>query len=357
MHVMRMCQALAALGHEVTLHARAGADAVLDDHAHYGVARTFRIVKHPRPQLRVIGALVNAGHVRSSVRRAHCVDLVYAREVYGLAAVAKTGVPFIYESHWKPKHSVQKALEGWLFRLPNCRRVVVISSALRDIYRKEFPWLDQGKLVVAHDAADPVEFTTTRPTAGPLRVGYVGGFLPGYGIELVVDLARRLPTVEFHIVGGKGEQVRSWRLRTAGMSNLVLHGFVAPGHLSEVYQTLDVMLAPYQEDTSHLAWISPMKLFEYMAHGKAIVCSDFPVMREVLTDEHDALLVPAASVARWVVAIERLRDSTLREALAGHARQKLEEQFTWRRRAQLVLGEAEPGGGVGSPFTAEGAGG
>ncbi len=55
--------------------------------------------------------------------------------------------------------------------------------------------------------------------------------------------------------------------------------------------------------------MSPLKLFEYMAHGLPIVSSDLPALREVLENESNALLCDPDDIVAWVSAIERLRSS------------------------------------------------
>ena len=75
----------------------------------------------------------------------------------------------------------------------------------------------------------------------------------------------------------------------------------------------DVLLMPYQRKVSigdHSAdtsrWMSPMKMFEYMAAKKPFISSDLDVLREVLTDEVNALLVDPENVKAWDKALKRL---------------------------------------------------
>jgi glycosyltransferase involved in cell wall biosynthesis len=85
--------------------------------------------------------------------------------------------------------------------------------------------------------------------------------------------------------------------------------------------------------------MSPLKLFEYMAAGRPIVCSDLPVLREILQHERTALLCDPDDAASWAGALARLHDEpTLRRTLAEAARAQFELHFTWKARADRVLG-------------------
>lgn len=342
MHAMRMCQAIAKQGHRVTLHVRPGDLTANDDFSFYDVEPCFDLVKTPRPNIRIIGAVVNAARTKQAVEREPQPDLLYGREFWALALLTNLGVPFVFESHWKPKTAFHKAVETAIMRHPRFRRVVLISEELHKIYRQEYPWLGEEKMVVAHDAADIVErVSPQRATeiegAESLQVGYVGSFWPGYGIELIEAVAKRMRDVEFHVVGGDPRQVERRRALSSQQPNLTFHGFVDPRHLPGFYARFDIVLAPYQKETPHIDWISPMKLFEYMAYGKAIVCSDFPVMREIIQHGHNGLLVTSDDLLGWIEAIRSLRDEKRRNRIGSNARSIAERDFTWRVRARRVL--------------------
>lgn len=83
-----------------------------------------------------------------------------------------------------------------------------------------------------------------------------------------------------------------------------------------------------------------MKLFEYMSHGRAIVASDLPVLREVLEDGVNCLLRPSDRPQAWADAVTDLvADRALRSRLGDEARRQFLELYTWRRRADLVLAD------------------
>jgi glycosyltransferase involved in cell wall biosynthesis len=79
-----------------------------------------------------------------------------------------------------------------------------------------------------------------------------------------------------------------------------------------------------------------MKMFEYLASGRAILASDLRVLGEVLSSEN-AVILPGDDVGAWVGAIRALQeDDQKREALSRSAR-KTAEQHSWERRAEAIL--------------------
>ncbi len=75
-----------------------------------------------------------------------------------------------------------------------------------------------------------------------------------------------------------------------------------------------------------------------MSYGKAIIASDLPVLREVLKNRENALMVPPEDVEGWAFALEELaRDKSLMNRLGRTARKVLEEEYTWDKRVGRVL--------------------
>lgn len=351
-HVVRMAAALARQGHEVLLWGWRGA---LDDaelRSHYGLDdENLLIVRDPvgsgRPTGRIRRLLRRARDERRALRRlrrAWRPDLVYARNLFALLWTDRT-TPTILESHAPATDRIRAAVERVVLSQARLRRLVLISSALRDLYSPEPP--SALDVIVAHDAADdPAADGASvgpppRVPGRPLRVGHVGHLYPGRGGELLSAVAARLPDVEFHLVGGTAQDIA--RLRPDAPANVVFHGQVPPSAVAAHYAAFDVLVGPYQRrvsvqgggDTSR--WMSPMKLFEYLSWGRPLVFSDLPVLREVL-DGENAMLVPPDDVDAWVHAIARLRDDEVLAARLGtRARADFLADHTWDHRAARVL--------------------
>jgi glycosyltransferase involved in cell wall biosynthesis len=127
-----------------------------------------------------------------------------------------------------------------------------------------------------------------------------------------------------------------------GLNNVTLTGFVPNADLPQYQAACDVLLMPYQRHVAASSggdiarYLSPMKLFEYMACGRPIVSSDLPVLRETLNSDNAILLSPEDQDA-WVLALQALQGDSLRREALGHRVRQDVEQYTWEARAQKIL--------------------
>ena len=79
-----------------------------------------------------------------------------------------------------------------------------------------------------------------------------------------------------------------------------------------------------------------MKMFEYMAAGRAILTSDLPVLREVL-DDTKAVFTPLEQAEAWELALGGLLTNPEKRLALGRNAQSAVEQYSWVKRAERVL--------------------
>lgn len=268
-------------------------------------------------------------------------ELVYGRHLLSLLVVALFRRPqrVMYECHAPPRGYLKYILR-MLIGLGVFRYIIVISAALKAILLSQYPYLDANIVMVAHDGCDPQPDIVFEEWS--LSAGYVGGVYRGRGLDLIVELASMMRTVDFHVVGGDEQQLRAVTNMDIP-SNVICHGYVSQAHLSEYYKKFTVALAPYAtavdtpDGTDTSAYMSPLKIFEYMGWGKIVIASDLPVLREVLVHGGNSLLVPAERPSDWVVALGSLSDEKLAMSLASKAYHDASAYFSWDKRAVDML--------------------
>jgi len=168
------------------------------------------------------------------------------------------------------------------------------------------------------------------------------------GMRTVYDpndqLGEEFPQTSFVWVGGRPEDVKTWAARATAqaLANVTFTSFVPNEYIPHYQSAADVLLMPYQRKVAtssggNTAGIcSPMKMFEYMAAGRAILTSDLPVLHEVL-DATMAVFCPSENIEVWASALGRLlADERQRQALGQHARQVV-QQYSWIERCRRAL--------------------
>lgn len=350
---MKSSQALSQLGNDVTLlvpgHEQGSAWPVLA--RQYGLTSPFRVVwLRPLP---IMPRLLFMARTVLQARTAGA-DLVYTRLPQAAVLALLLGLPVVMEIHAPPTGTFGPLWYKLFARLPGQKRIISITHALLNVLKRDFGIaFKPGESVVGPNGVDfdrfeglpgPQEARRKLDLPEALTVVCTGHLYAGRGVDLFVELAQAIPDVKFLWVGGRPKDVESWKTRMSemGINNIAFSGFIPNIELPLYQAAADILLMPYGRvitgssggDSSE--YCSPMKMFDYLAAGRAIVTSDLPVFHEVL-NEKNAVFCPPDDVPSWIAAVrDLLGDSARREALSLQARQD-SLKYSWTERAGRAL--------------------
>lgn len=345
-HVMKMCQAFSNNGHDVTLLAL-----ILQDinkkylFEYYGVKKNFNLLGLQFQKFK-FGKLFNYAYKIYDYLKRTNFDLAYGRFLHGcfIACVVLNKKTF-FETH-SPYEMLcwyEKKLLGIMIKNKNFQKLVVISESLKNMYIAT-NIISHEKIIVAHDGADEQsDFEGILDKSDKLRVGYFGHLYKGRGIDLIIKLSNLLPDVEFHIVGGDDNHINFWKSQTQN-HNLIFHGFVEPKVVYKYRNSCDALLAPYQEEVTvsgdkgnTSAYMSPLKVFEYMSSKKPIICSNLPVLKEIL-NETNSILVELNDLNGWINSINKIKsDTSFMKLISKNSYQTFIAEFTWDKRVKRIM--------------------
>jgi glycosyltransferase involved in cell wall biosynthesis len=317
----------------------------------YALARPFTVrwlaFPHLRERFAVRGfALAATAYAR--VRRYSCA---YTRDPWAAWWLARAGVRTGFEAHdlrEDRRYPIWRRLVSDPAGLPGLRGVFCISRSLAEDYRAA--GARPEILRVAPDGvdlqrfADPAEKAQARRALGLDPDGpwivHAGHLYPGRGAEELVEAASALPAARILFVGGKTADIErmgafadAWGMH----ERVVFAGTVPNGKVPLCLWAADILAMPYTSRTPTVRSMSPLKMFEYMAAGRPIVATDFPVIREVLRDGGNAVLIAPDSAPALEQGMRGLlADPARAERLAGQARRDV-EAYTWEKRAVIIL--------------------
>ena len=357
--VMKMAQAMAVLGHEVRV-AVPGEPQVTWDviSSHYGLQEEINIEWLPiRDRLR----RYDYGFTGLKWAKAWRADLLYTRLPQAAAFGSWTGIPTVYEVHDMPRSTTGKLLLRYFLKGNGARKIVVISKPLANDLVDVFSFPAKGaQLLVAPDGVDLARYKNILSIEqareklaqdhefllgqSRLLVGYTGHLYAGRGVAMMLEMAALLPEHTFLIVGGDPEDVVKIRdtASTRMLGNVILTGFVPNAEIPLYQFACNVLIMPYQRHVAASSggdigrYLSPMKLFEYLACERPILSSDIPVLREVL-DHEIALLLPPDDIKPWVAALREFETNPGVYRIYGERARARVVNYTWEKRAEMIL--------------------
>ncbi|MHA1247396.1 MAG: glycosyltransferase family 4 protein [Candidatus Thorarchaeota archaeon] len=207
------------------------------------------------------------------------------------------------------------------------------------------------KITIIPNGVDPSMFT---PWANTSRVRdryrlhdvcvilFSGHLEEWAGVSLLYDLAVRLeneyPDSRILLVGA-GESIMKLyeKLIQRNLGYMLIHAGLQPyERMPEFTAVADIALCIFPNTpVAHAA--SPLKLFEYMAAGVAVVATAVSGTAEALDNGCGILVEPGNENAFSSAVLHLCRDSALRRQLGAAARDLVEKRYTWEKLAEKFM--------------------
>lgn len=217
----------------------------------------------------------------------------------------------------------------------NIIKIIFISRGLAKFYS-----FKKTNNIILHDACDTRDFSKKKPSKKIKKIYYVGSFYKGRGIDLIEKLAPLIPDINFFAYGMRNEKKKSTK-------NLKFFGIINYSKVGKILNKADLLLMPYQTkisinsenyDDDISKFISPLKMFEYLATGIPIVSSNIKVLREKLIHNNNSILVNNyENVNSWFRTINNLKNNfKIRKKIHFQAL-KTASSNTWRKRVKILV--------------------
>lgn len=358
-HIDELIHAFRALGHDVAVVAPPGFE--LSPIGHEPQLAAWIKQRLPRIFFEVLEILYNAPaylRLRRAVRTFK-PDLIYER--HGLFLIAGTllgkrwSIPTFLEVNSPLAHERSRSgglacetlasrLEKWAWRA--AAHVLPVTEVLAKVIRDA--GVPPSRITVVPNGIDRDRFLGNESAkaakaaidlSGKIVLGFTGFMRTWHGLEAVVEmLAQPNTPADLHLLligDGPAKPLLEERAVALGVTDRIsFAGLVSRDDISRFVAAFDIALVP-----KVVEYASPLKLFEYMALGKAIVAPDQPNIREVLTTGINAVLFDPMQQGELASAIVRLAaDAETRERLGKAARATIDSRnFTWRANADRIL--------------------
>lgn len=328
--VMKMCEAFANTGIDVELVVPRRLNPIKEDpFEYYGIRMGFAIKRLPTIDLVFLGGFGFLIQALSFAKSAFWyslfkrVDIIYGRDELSLFFLSLLKKNVVWESH--------TVKDNWFVRvlLKRSKAVVVISQGLKDHYVSL--GTKQKKILVAHSGVDLDVFENIKESKEELR--------KKLGLPLDKDIVAYVGKRKF-MGEDKGVEKLEKALESIQKNNPSVYPLIvsetSPQDVPLYMKAADVLVMNYPAKEHYAKYMSPLKLFEYMASGTPIVTSDLPSIREILDDSMAYLFNPDDQKS----LINNVNLALANTEEAGEKANKALEKvkgYTWDKRAENIL--------------------
>jgi glycosyltransferase involved in cell wall biosynthesis len=357
-HIEEMIGALRELGHEVVVVApRTGGNDAFGGDAGLVTWLKRHMPKFAYELMELAYSLV-AYHQLAQAVRGHKPDCLYERynlflpagiwikRKYRLPMLLEVNAPLFEERALYDGLALTK-LARWsqAYTWRGADYVLPVTGVMADIVAS-YGVAAERMVVIANginaarfdNAPEPHAAKAALGLQDKLVLGFTGFVRDWHRLDKVVAMiAQDPPSSNRHllVVGdGPARAGLEERARALNISQRVsFTGVIGRDDVARYVAAFDIALQP-----AVVAYASPLKLFEYLALGKAIVGPSQPNIEEILKDGHNAILFDPVKSDGLPGAIDRLCDDPgLRRRIGDNARRTIADlRLTWQANAVRV---------------------
>lgn len=363
--IVKMCQAFARAGADVDLFVSKRRNVIKEDaFSYYGVNKNFSIhylwcldwVKYGRLGFYLqVATFALSGLFVGLFKKS---DVIYSRDEVFSFMMSLFHKNVYYEMHDYPRSYY------WLYKglFRRVEKIISTNQIKKNRLVEEFG-VPEEKIVVQRNGVDvdsfkPLQTKQELKRGGTLAyeitqynkkyISYIGKyrtFGQSKGVENLIEAFAQLheqrDDIFLMLVGinsDERDEVEEifkkhnlqWDIDYRIQEHQVPHGL-----MFEYYSGSDVLVMNYPNTEHYSQFMSPLKMFEYMASGTPIVSSDLPSVREVL-NESNAVLVEPGDVQALAEGINKvLNDEPFAKRIAQKAAEDV-KKYDWNKRAQAL---------------------
>lgn len=300
--------------------------------------------------------LIKLNNVNSPYKRIakYCerknIALAYCRAYEAAYYCIRHKISVLFEIHLPNPNNPEFRRFVKLSKNKYFKGIITIHPIIRDSLIEA--GIPSNKILILEDAVDLEKYDAIKDEKVQLKkrlnlpldkkiILYTGSLIEGRGIETIIEAAKILSEVKvaFYIVGGTPTEIKKWKsfMQSKNINvGINFLGFIENRIIPLYQKSADILLAPYSSRCNTLNWMSPIKIFEYMASKVPIIASDLSRIKEICNND-ECLIFKADEPLDLSIKINKiLEDLGLQKELIENAYNKV-KMYTYSIRCKKII--------------------
>ena len=266
------------------------------------------------------------------------VNLVLSRSV-----IVSLILAFFKIKNYIEIHTELKGVTKYFFLITKLNFVMKnLKFILINKYLLNFFKLPKNKYIILDDAANNDLFKDKKNKKYKNTCAYFGSLTKGKGLEIILEISKICKNINFHIYGDLN--LANNQDLDMNQKNIKFFNHVEYYKVPELMSKYNVLLMPYLENVSVRSknldvakYMSPLKLFEYLAMSKIIIASKLDTYSHILKNNKNAILIDPKNTKQWAKKIIFVFKNLKKFKYLKKGALNTSKKYTWKKRAETIL--------------------
>lgn len=266
--------------------------------------------------------------------------------IYSRSIVASIFLSIFQIKNYLELHHDLKGLTKILFLLSNLyffKRNIKYIFLHKNLL--QFIHIEKKNYIILDDAVNIKDFDLYKKNNLKIKkkktCAYFGSLTKGKGLEIIFSVAQKMSDINFDIYTDISLLDKSIVRKYI---NINFFDYVSYSKVPLVMSKYDIMLMPYQDRVSARSnnleisqFMSPLKLFDYLASCKIIIASDLKVYSHILTNNFNSILIEHNNVDLWCEKIREIFNDRNRFYYMKINAYNTALKYTWDKRVLRIV--------------------
>ncbi len=338
--VLKMCDAFSQNGYEVKLYIinsnKINFNQLKKEYIlkkKFKIISIFKYIKKLNFFLRVLFALKIFFLLKKKE------EIIYSRSVLTSIFFSIFGLKNILEIH-QPNSGITKFLfNTFKSQIIKKTQVILINKKLNNHLL-----LNKQNYIISDDGVDIKDFKKNYKILHDKSCVYTGSLFPGKGIEIIIELAKKMKDFSFHVYGEINSVSKRDLDQCKNLKNIKLLGYINYFKIPKILKSHKIIIMPYLKSTfgNHKTmdiskYMSPLKLFDYLASGRVIIASRNESYSHILVNKKNCFLCNPNNIDEWVKKIKKVSSKHYNVTKIQYNSLKTAKSYTWRLRVLKII--------------------
>ena len=335
-HVLKMCDNIQGLNYKLNLIIPNCRSKFQNIKNNYNLKNRFKIISiFKKTKINFIKRIIFGFYAAIIVKR-NSPNIVITRSL-----ISSFFLIILKKDHYLEIHGNIYGLTNFLFRKLNyinskyIFKVIFITKNIANHFK-----LKKNKYIVIPDAFDEKDFIYKQKRIKKIsKLVYAGSFSKGKGTDTILKIAKYFPRKLFYLYGKKNTQQINLP------KNIKIFFHTQYKYIPKILNSADILLMPYKKNVFYNEYNkddignfhSPLKMFEYLASGKLLISSNHKVLKEILKDKINCLIVKNNNINSWINCIKYAEKNINKINKIAKYAYKESKNYTWKNRIKNIL--------------------